>query len=124
MKINLDFIYPIGSIYMSVNSISPQTLFGGTWTQIKDRFLLACGDTYTNGTTGGEATHKLTVNEMPSHSHTIGFDQMWEFGGTKSIATTKGGPYGGAGYINNTGGSQAHNNMPPYLAVYIWKRTA
>lgn len=124
MKMNLDFIYPIGSIYMSVNSISPQTLFGGTWTQIKDRFLLACGDTYTNGTTGGEATHKLTVNEMPSHSHTIGFDQMWAFGGTTSIATTSGGPYGGAGYINNTGGSQAHNNMPPYLAVYMWKRTA
>lgn len=126
---NLDFIYPIGSIYMSVNSISPQTLFGGTWTQIKDRFLLACGDTYTNGTTGGEATHKLTVNEMPSHYHGLNTvingtnpgdsapyriqTDKYQWGGTGVYTST-----------NSSGSSQPHNNMPPYLAVYIWKRTA
>ena len=52
-----DSIYPVGSIYMSVNSTSPETLFGGTWVQIKDTFLLSAGDTYTAGNTGGSATH-------------------------------------------------------------------
>ena len=61
--------YPVGSIYMSVNSTSPASLFGGTWEQLKDRFLLGAGDTYTNGSTGGESTHTLTVDEMPSHTH-------------------------------------------------------
>ncbi len=116
--------YPIGSIYMSVNNINPSEFFGGTWEQIKDRFLLSCGSTYKAGATGGEATHQLTVNEMPSHSHGIKFDQAWSFGGTTSIATTSGGPYGGNGYLYDSGGNQAHNNMPPYLAVYVWKRTA
>jgi microcystin-dependent protein len=62
-------IYPIGSIYMSVNNVNPSTIFGGTWQQIKDKFLLACGDTYNNGATGGSATHTLAVNQLPSHSH-------------------------------------------------------
>ena len=73
-------IYPIGSIYMSVNNVDPSTIFGGTWQQIKDRFLLACGDTYNNGETGGDANHTpsgtvgnhtLTVNEMPAHNHVV-----------------------------------------------------
>ena len=68
----LDNIYPVGSIYMSVNSTNPGTLFGGTWAQIQDRFLLACGSTYANGATGGEATHTLTENEMPTHKHLSG----------------------------------------------------
>ena len=67
---NFDEIYPVGSIYLSVNATNPSNLFGGTWEQIKDKFLLACGDTYVNGTTGGEETHTLTTNEMPSHNHT------------------------------------------------------
>ena len=61
--------FPIGSIYLSVNSTSPASLFGGTWEKIKDKFLLASGDTYSAGATGGEATHTLTIEEMPSHSH-------------------------------------------------------
>lgn len=64
-------IYPIGSIYLSVNSVDPSTLFGGTWEKIKDRFLLSSGDTYSNGSIGGEASHTLTINEMPSHKHRI-----------------------------------------------------
>lgn len=71
-----NLIYPIGSIYLSENSTSPATLFGGTWTQIKDKFLLTAGDTYKAGNTGGSSTHKhttaghtLTTNEMPSHTH-------------------------------------------------------
>ena len=65
----INIVYPIGSIYFSVNSVSPQTLFGGEWTQIKDTFLLACGNSYVNGVTGGEVNHTLTVSEMPSHGH-------------------------------------------------------
>ena len=118
----VDGIFPIGSIYMCVNETDPKDLFGGTWERIKDRFLLACGDTYANGTTGGEATHQLKIEEMPSHNHVVNFDQIWSWGGTTSLATTKGGPYAGGGYVKDAGGNQPHNNMPPYLSVYIWKR--
>ena len=57
---------------MSVNSVSPATLFGGTWSRISDRFLLAAGSSYSAGSTGGEASHALTTAEMPGHTHTIG----------------------------------------------------
>lgn len=79
----VDWIYPVGSIYMSVNSASPESLFGGTWEQLKDRFLLGVGDTYkTAGATGGAASqsytpagsvgnHTLTTSEIPSHNHTF-----------------------------------------------------
>lgn len=67
----VDLIYPVGSIYMSVASASPATLFGGTWEQLKDRFLLGAGDSYTAGDTGGSASHTLTTDEMPSHNHTF-----------------------------------------------------
>ena len=116
--------YPVGSIYMSVNSTNPSTLFGGTWERIQDRFLLASGSTYSAGSTGGEATHTLTINEMPSHTHQTG--QRASYG--------SGNAYASIGYNNSastsnastssTGGGQAHNNMPPYIAVYVWKRTA
>ena len=120
----LNLTYPIGSIYMSVNDTNPSSLFGGTWEQIKDTFLLACGDTYTNGATGGEATHTLTVDEMPSHSHAMyRVNENACNGGTGSFSSNS----CNSGWTMNslaTGGSQAHNNMPPYLAVYMWKRTA
>ena len=117
--------YPVGSIYLSVNSTNPGTIFGGTWEQIKDRFLLACGSTYSNGSTGGEANHKLTINEMPSHNH--GFQSgrwFWaeSAGGGEIINSQSETSYAFKRGTDNTGGSQAHNNMPPYLAVYIWKR--
>ena len=67
----LNLVYPVGSIYWSSNNTNPGTLFGGTWTQIKDRFILAAGDYYSNGATGGAATVTLTVNNMPSHSHSF-----------------------------------------------------
>lgn len=65
----VDIIYPVGSIYMSVNNVSPATLFGGTWQAISGRFLLAANNTYPLGTTGGSATKQLSVNEMPTHTH-------------------------------------------------------
>ncbi len=123
----LNAIYPVGSIYMSVNSTSPSTLFGGTWEQIKDRFLLASGSTYSSGNTGGEATHKLTVSEMPNHNH-----EMYTFKQTSTEEYTKKyAPTTSQGWWNTVddnlgavGGGQAHNNMPPYLVVNVWKRTA
>ena len=96
-------IYPIGSIYISINNIEPSSLFGGTWEKLEDRFLLASGKTYTNGNIGGEATHKLTIDEMPSHTHTLEAQPN---------------------NLTSTGNSQPHNNMPPYLVVNMWKRTA
>lgn len=118
----LDAIYPVGSIYQSVNSTSPATLFGGTWERIEDKFLLAAGDIYAVGTTGGEATHTLTVSEMPKHNH----------GNYIEIASNASNKYisGGSAYGDlyrstaSTGGGQPHNNMPPYQAVYVWQRTA
>lgn len=120
--------YPVGSIYMSVNSTSPSTLFGGTWQRIQDRFLIAAGSTYKAGGTGGEATHTLTVNEMPSHTHNASLSarQCDDPHDTSYISTG-----GMESYrrsfsvtVENSGGNAAHNNMPPYLSVYVWKRTA
>ena len=66
----LESVYPVGSIYLSINGVNPANLFGfGTWEQIKDRFLLAAGDTYQAGSIGGEAEHTLTELEMPAHDH-------------------------------------------------------
>ena len=65
-----NLIYPVGSIYISVNSTNPANLFGGTWEQIKDRFLLSAGSSYANGSTGGSATHTIAVENLPAHTHT------------------------------------------------------
>ena len=113
---------------MSVNSTDPSTLFGGTWQRIQGRFLLAAGGGYNAGSTGGEAEHTLTAAEAPNHSHSFGYHSGSTNSG-KYIASQIGlGTYGSRdGYAqteNNTGGGQPHNNMPPYLAVYVWKRTA
>ena len=124
-----NMIYPVGSIYLSVNNTSPATLFGGTWEQIKDTFLLSAGDTYTAGDTGGEATHTLTIDEIPSHQHST-IDICSYSGGSANARTGYGyeevalnkSSYGNG--VSATGGGQAHNNMPPYLTVYMWKRTA
>lgn len=119
-------IYPIGSIYMSVNSTNPGTLFGGTWEQIKDKFLLSAGDTYSAGSTGGEATHILTVDEIPSHNHLYINDGNYGItAGASALNPVWGSRDGTTGATTgSTGGDQPHNNMPPYLTVYVWKRTA
>lgn len=122
-------IYPVGSIYMSVNAVNPSTLFGGSWEQIKDRFLLAAGTTYKAGATGGAATHTLTVNEIPAHKHNAATENFMSTSESASPGTAQN--FNSGSYKRwamsttaNTGGSKAHNNMPPYLAVYIWKRIA
>lgn len=117
--------YPVGSIYQSTSSTSPSSLFGGTWEQIKDVFLLAAGKTYAAGSTGGEATHTLTVEEMPAHGHDsrdLGIN--WSPGNFQFLAqySNEGSPKGRALTTTNTGGGKSHNNMPPYRAVYMWRR--
>lgn len=132
-------MYPVDSIYMSTSSTSPAELFGGTWMRITDRFLLAASDTYTAGSTGGEETHTLTVNESPYHEHSFkdgSHTFLWGDGvgtvninGTQAVAAAASGNslytiQGAWASTNGAGGSQPHNNMPPYLVVYMWKRTA
>ncbi len=114
--------HPVGSIYMSVNSTSPASIFGGTWEKIRGKFLLAEGDDYIAGSVGGEAAHTLTTTEMPSHHHGAVYSQHGS--ATKKYAWYN--EMGTAMGYNSIpqGGGQPHNNMPPYLAVYVWKRTA
>lgn len=114
--------YPVGSIYIAYNHTNPGTLFGGTWVRMTGGFLWASNATDTIGQTGGEKTHTLTVNELPSHSHGSVYSQ--HASGTKDKAwyNTSGSSvaYGAVA----TGGGAAHNNMPPYIQVSIWRRTA
>ena len=123
-------MYPIGSVYQSTNNTSPASLFGGTWVAVQDRFLLGAGKGYSPHATGGETTHTLTIDEMPSHQHGDPGNWKWE---VSSGANTGAYHIGGSGNNDGNaslqshyyvGGSAAHNNMPPYFGVYIWYRTA
>lgn len=145
-RLNVDLIYPVGSIYMSVNSTNPSTIFGGTWEQLKDRFLIGASNNYVINTTGGQTSinytpsgtvqgHTLTINEIPSHSHEIQRElnskapgSNWDWGSPGGYDTNI------HSYTSSTGGGGSHNHgfsgtqatittMPPYLAVYMWKRT-
>lgn len=123
----LKMVYPVGAIYMSTSSTSPATLFGfGSWSRIQDAFLLGVGSSYAtySGKTGGEATHTLTESEMPAHKH--GIYVYNASGSTSNVYAYKADGYVGGGIANTTavGSGSAHNNMPPYYGVYIWRRTA
>ena len=152
---------------MSANSTSPATLFGGTWTQLKDQFLLCAGSTYSAGSTGGSANTTLSTANMPAHTHTRGtmeitgqFKTGWgdsSGGGIIIHSDTQSGAFsvfhsgdafynidgqristssnhnnfvkftgskGWTGATSSVGSGTAFSNMPPYLAVYVWKRTA
>lgn len=123
----LQAVYPVGAIYLSTVAADPATLFGfGTWERVKDVFLLAAGDTYAAGATGGEATHTLTVDEMPKHTHRVkytGGSANGVYGGQPGTSVSANFAYNSL-IIDYEGGDAAHNNMPPYLAVYMWRRTA
>lgn len=130
--------YPVGALFISTDSTSPETLFGGTWERIKGRFIWGIEDGETAGTTGGEKNHMLTVNELSPHTHQIKSDD----GAKTYLCATNGsgsdgpgysfddsshdlgGNISGAFYATTTGGGQPHNNMPPYYGSYIWRRTA
>ena len=129
IKSFLDAVYPVGSIYMSVKPTNPGTLFGGTWAAIAQGRCLVGVNTSDNDfktpeKTGGEKTHKLTIAEMPSHSHGWAYATTGTHGGNEwsSAGSNKTGIANDI--IQATGGSQAHNNLQPYLCVYIFKRTA
>lgn len=156
----LDLVYPIGAIYMSVNSTNPSVLLGGTWEHINNRFLLASEGGQGLGQTGGEATHSLTESEMPRHTHIQNshnheqnphghtFNRYQNNGSTTTYSAGWANQKTSTGHTSDTtatnksatatnkytGGNDAsgenatngvaHNNMPPYLIVNIWKRTA
>lgn len=118
--------YPVGAIYLSVTNANPAALFGGTWERIGGRFLLGADSTYAAGSTGGEAAHQLTTSEMPRHNHTLDNYNV-SAGNTTAYMTVQ--AQAKVGYNGNVqtlyaGGDGSHNNMPPYLAVYMWQRTA
>lgn len=142
MRTIIDTIYPVGAYFWSSEDKDPATFIGGTWEQVKDRFILAAGDTHAAGSTGGEAQHTLTVDEMPRHTHysNDGWDGYTDINyrndAYKYITYGKNnsGAYGDDPYLStnsgidttlsSTGGSKPHNNMPPYITAYCWHRTA
>jgi microcystin-dependent protein len=152
----LQTIYPVGAYYISESATNPATLFGfGTWELLTDRTLMGAGSSYAVGAQGGEATHTLTVAEMPSHRHALGLSTdndgnhslsrpnsvIWapsdhspeanyptgtkrKFGVNGTFGDRGVTEFYDCGWISTTGTSSAHNNLPPYRAVYIFRRTA
>ena len=131
--------HPIGSIYTSTASTSPEDLFGGTWERIKGKFIWGIDDDETAGATGGEKEHTLTETELPAIDGKIATAVVSQHGskgvsghayGTDfgSATETIGGAKGAAGtqygYGYKFGGGKAHNNMPPYYGAYVWRRIA
>lgn len=118
-------VYPVGSIYISVSNISPASLFGGTWEKLTNRFLVGAGDQYSVGQMGGADTVALQVENLPEHRHSISFNVFYRQtvasgGGVRNVVKE------GTGVTESgsTGSGAAHENRPPYLAVYMWKRVA
>lgn len=156
----INAVYPVGSIYMSVNSTNPSTLFGGTWERLEGRFLIGAGTnteintnqeygnlgrgdpTFAGGETGGEYLHQLNATEMPEHNHdtndytlvvnknavhlktNMGAKPLINEEYTNIVPNIKATKNEDGNRTGFTGGDGNHNNMPPYLAVYMWKRTA
>ena len=143
-----DLLYRVGDVFISTNSQNPSSYYGGAWQLLCPGRTLVCIDTSqsefnTVKKTGGEKTHTLTTNEMPSHTHT---QYMWLFNG---VSVPGGGyKYGvtpkyqegvlmavnslghdefgeiGSNYNAKAGNSQSHNNLQPYMAVYMWVRVS
>ena len=132
--------YRVGDYLLSESATHPSTSWPGTsWVQVQGRTILGAGEDYPVGSEGGEAQHTLTEDEMPAHIH----DKIVSTNNTSALTrgvgtytemssdTSAYGPWFGTGYnyqgvaqTNEAGGGQAHNNLPPYRAAYIWRRTA
>ena len=143
----LNMIYPVGSIYMSMNDVSPQNFLGGTWVRFAEGCVAIGAGTGTDSnslertfrvgeTNQGEYSHTLAVREIPSHNHTITmtrqevFKHIGSAGGGEDwiVSASNDGLDCGKNLVSATigftGASGAHNNMPPYIVCYMWKRTA
>lgn len=132
-------VFPVGAIYLSVTSVNPSNYFEGTWEAFgQGRMLIGVGSgtdsrsetkSFAALETGGEYKHKLTVSEIPSHTHTMKTtgDDSSELTGTNPSNKGYVFRYNSSGTDNNnnnTGGDSAHNNLSPYIAVYMWRRIA
>lgn len=120
-KILADILYPVGSIYLSINSTSPASIFGGTWEQIKDDAYLKIVISNGGKLDGTSKNHKIPIESMPSHSHKLlasygynSFAETTAFGGSATSAGTIWG-------LQSTGGGQPY--YPYYYGVYAWYRT-
>lgn len=124
-----NLIYPVGSIYMSLNPVNPSTLFGGEWEQLTDRFLIGAGGTYNPNATGGSESHNH-VTPVGYNASNKAFGISFVGGSntgsvTGSFATTGNTVSTGSGTFNWTlPKTTDESHMPPYLAVYMWQRTA
>lgn len=126
----MNMLYPVGSYYITessdLNTVDKvNAYFGGTWERIADVFLLGAGNSYALGATGGEETHTLTVAEMPRHNHALNSPTMLgsPYDGGNSVYRVPPSQTSNAVYtISYAGGDKPHNNMPPYRAVYMYRR--
>lgn len=135
--------HPIGSYYWSADDTDPSLLFGGKWWQVKDMFVLAAGDTYTAGATGGAATVTLKKSQLPKIEGVIAnYVTQSSDGAVGTGVFSKRDPgdepsmrYGGGTettvsgsrtdeLLMSFGNNEAHDNMPPYIVAYCWLRTA
>lgn len=119
--------WPVGSIYTSTKPTDPHELFGGTWEPIQDTFLWCAGPKHAAGTSGGEETHTLIIEEMPAHAHSspdnaAGFYAGWGNKSGDGWVTAASQGTGGNWWTQDTGGGKPHNNMPPFKSVYAWQR--
>lgn len=149
-----DILYPVGTVYLSVSEVDPGTMFGGTWQRIEDRFLLAAGSSYAAGSTGGRSSLTLTAAMMPSHTHAVrGYTAAETITHDHSLPNIAQGGSGSGAYAESWSGgsggrdlrtdtySVTHNHsidlttqaagsgqsielLPPYMAVYVWKRVS
>ena len=140
----INIVYPVGSYYWSSNATSPSELFGGTWEQVKDRFVLAAGDSYKVGNSGGSASHSHTLSAngaacIGNYSNVTAFSSggrykwkdynsgsnMWAWTHNADGAVTSStNHYNDGSFVSLTGSTDAANNMPPYITAYCWHRVA
>lgn len=125
--------HPVDSLFETFSDLDPAEVYGGDWEKIQGRVIFGAGSGYALGSTGGEANVTLTVEQMPSHNHQLKDDDTgnWigrgngaQAPGTKVENTSQQSNIGGLWSTYYVGGSQPHNNMPPYIVANIWRRTA